>query len=123
MHVFGEDIILYTKFLFEVQAMTTHDKNKLRQDLVNALQIDNQIEKIVIFGSFPRVPNPKDMDIAVFCNSNDDYLTLALSLRKKLRELSKIIPIDLLPITAPLDPESLFLQEINQGEVVYEKRH
>jgi predicted nucleotidyltransferase len=99
------------------------DKNKLRQDLVSALQEDEQVEKIVIFGSFMHTATPHDMDVAVFCNSSDDYLTLALALRKKLRSLSRIIPIDLLPITVPYDPTSLFLQEINQGEVVYEKRH
>jgi len=63
------------------------------------------------------------MDVAVFCDSKDDYLTLALALRKKVRSLSRIIPIDLLPITPPYDPSSVFLQEINKGEVVYEKRH
>ena len=66
---------------------------------------------------------PHDMDVAVFCNSSDDYLTLALALRKRLRAISRIIPIDLLPITTPYDPTALFLEEINQGEVVYEKRH
>jgi predicted nucleotidyltransferase len=99
------------------------DKNALRQDLVAALKMDEQVEKIVIFGSFNHSATPHDMDVAVFCDSGDDYLTLALSLRKKLRNLSKIIPIDLLPISIPYDPAALFLQEINKGEVVYEKRH
>lgn len=103
--------------------MTQADKNKLKSELVSALSGDEKIEKIVIFGSFPYVANPHDMDVAVFCVSQDDYLTLALELRRKLRSLSKIIPIDLLPISVPYDPAALFLQEINKGEVVYEKRH
>ncbi len=103
--------------------MSNMDKEQLKIDLVNALAGDEQIEKIVVFGSFTYSSTPHDMDIAVFCNSNDDYLTLALAFRKKLRPLSKIIPIDLLPITIPFDPASSFMSEINKGEVVYEKRH
>jgi len=61
------------------------------------------------------------LDLAVFCNSSDDYLTLALALRKKLRNISSIIPIDLVPIAMPYDPSAAFMQEINNGEVVYEK--
>ena len=103
--------------------MTHTDKEKLKQELVAALSADEKVEKIVIFGSFARSATPHDMDVAVFCDSNDDYLTLALALRRKLRSLSRIIPIDLLPIAMPYDPASIFLQEINKGEVVYEKRH
>jgi predicted nucleotidyltransferase len=103
--------------------MAIIDKYVLRQDLVTALREDEQVEKIVIFGSFNDSSSPNDMDVAVFCDSKDDYLTLALALRKKLRRLSRIIPIDLLPISIPYDPSALFLQEINSGEVVYEKRH
>jgi predicted nucleotidyltransferase len=103
--------------------MAIIDKYALRQDLVTALRVDEQVEKIVIFGSFNNSSSPNDMDVAVFCDSKDDYLTLALALRKKLRKLSRIIPIDLLPIAIPYDPSALFIQEINKGEVVYEKRH
>lgn len=103
--------------------MTQADKNKMKSELVSALAGDEKVEKIVIFGSFPHSVNPHDMDVAVFCASQDDYLTLALELRRKLRSLSKIIPIDLLPISVPYDPAALFLQEIDKGEVVYEKRH
>ena len=103
--------------------MAIIDKYALSQDLVSALSTDDQVEKIIIFGSFIRSSSPNDMDVAVFCDSKDDYLTLALALRKKLRKLSRIIPIDLLPISIPYDPAALFLQEINKGEVVYEKRH
>lgn len=103
--------------------MTHADKNKLKSELVTALAGDEKVEKIIIFGSFTTSATPHDMDLAVFCDSKDDYLTLALDLRRKLRGLSRIIPIDLLPISVPYDPASVFLQEINKGEVVYEKRH
>jgi len=103
--------------------MAYTDKEQLKHDLVAALKVDDQVEKIVIFGSFMNTATPHDMDVAVFCYSGKDYLTLALAFRKKLRNLSRLIPIDLLPITIPYDPASLFLQEINKGEVVYEKRN
>lgn len=103
--------------------MTHADKEKLKSDLIAALAADESVEKIVIFGSFVHSETPHDMDVAVFCDSDDDYLTLALSLRRKLRRLSRIIPIDLVPITGSHDPVSVFLEEVNKGEVIYEKRH
>lgn len=103
--------------------MTHTDKEKLKSDLISALATDESVEKIVIFGSFPRSETPHDLDVAVFCDSEEDYLTLALAFRKKLRSLSRIIPIDLVPITTSHDPVSVFLQEVNKGEVIYEKRH
>lgn len=99
------------------------DKKQVKDDLIVALKSDDTIEKVIIFGSFAHVSNPNDLDLAVFCNSSDDYLTLVLALRKKLRGISSIIPIDLVPITMPCDPSAPFMQEINNGEVVYEKRH
>ena len=103
--------------------MSNIDKERLKRELVHALGCDEQIEKIVVFGSFNHSLNPHDMDIAVFSNSTADYLTLSLAFRKMLRPLSKIIPIDLLPITLPFDPASEFMTEINKGEIVYEKGH
>jgi len=91
--------------------------------LIVTLKSDDTVEKVIIFGSFLHASNPSDLDLAVFCNSSDDYLTLSLALRKKLRGISSIIPIDLVPIAIPYDPSAAFMQEINKGEVVYEKRH
>lgn len=103
--------------------MAQIDKEMLKRDLVNTLAEDEQVEKVVVFGSFVTSLTPHDMDIAVFCHSKENYLTLALYFRKKLRKLSKFIPIDLLPITIPFDSSALFMAEINKGEVVYEKRY
>lgn len=103
--------------------MSHIDKQNIRQQLQTAFVDDGKVEKIVVFGSFVTSEFPQDIDLAVFCNSNDDYLTLALALRKKLRGISSIIPIDLVPIAMPYDPSAAFMQEINKGEVVYEKRH
>ncbi len=98
------------------------DKQNIRRQLRTAFIDDGTIEKIVIFGSFIDSESPNDLDLAVFCNSSDDYPTLSLALRKKLRDISSIIPIDLVPIAMPCDPLAAFRQEINKGEVVYEKK-
>jgi uncharacterized protein len=99
------------------------DKLQIRQQLQSAFVDDSKVEKIIVFGSFVTSDTPHDLDLAVFCHSSDDYLTLALALRKKLRNISSIIPIDLVPIAMPYDPSAAFMQEINKGEVVYEKGH
>lgn len=103
--------------------MTLIDKEQLKRELVSTLSSDAKVCKIVIFGSFITSSTPNDMDVAVFCDSRESYLPLALSLRKRVRPLSRKIPIDLLPICVPFDAESPFLSEISQGETVYEKGH
>jgi predicted nucleotidyltransferase len=99
------------------------NKEQLKRDLATALADDISVEKVVVFGSFISSDEPHDMDIAVFCNSTADYLTLALAYRRKLREIARIIPLDVLPIPLPCDSDSLFFREINKGEIIYEKRH
>lgn len=101
--------------------MTTIDKELLKQELVASLSGDTQVNKIVIFGSFITSSVPNDMDVAVFCDSAESYLPLALSLRKRVRQLSRKIPIDLLPIRGQFDAKSPFMLVIAKGEVVYEK--
>lgn len=99
------------------------NKQQIRRQLQSAFVDDSTVEKIIVFGSFITSETPHYLDLAVFCDSSDDYLTLALALRKKLRGISSIIPIDLVPIAVPYDPSAAFMQEINKGEVVYEKGH
>jgi predicted nucleotidyltransferase len=59
------------------------DKQNIRQQLQTAFVDDGKVEKIVVFGSIITSEFPQDIDLADFCNSSDDYLTLALALRKK----------------------------------------
>ena len=99
------------------------NKEQLKRDLATALADDISVENVVVFGSFICSEEPHDLDIAVFCNSTADYLTLALAYRRKLREIACIIPLDVLPIPLPCDSDSLFFREINKGEIIYEKRH
>jgi len=103
--------------------MTTYDKDLLKKELIVSLADEQLVKKIVIFGSFNTSNTPHDMDVAVFCDSSESYLSLALSLRKKIRPLARKIPVDLLPICAPYDADSQFMSIIAKGEVLYEKGH
>jgi hypothetical protein len=64
--------------------------------------------------------NPNDIDVAVFQNSQEKYLNLSLKYRKMTRDIAKIIPLDIIPINE--NSNGVFLNEINYGEVIYEKR-
>ena len=79
----------------------------------------SEVNKVILFGSFVKSANPNDIDIAIVQNSNDNFLTLSLKYRKVLRELSKTIPLDIVPIKA--NTEGVFLEEINKGQIVYER--
>ena len=79
----------------------------------------SEINKVILFGSFIKTNNPNDIDIAIVQNSNDNFLTLSLKYRKVLRELSKNIPLDIVPIKT--NAKGVFLEEINKGQIVYER--
>ena len=78
-----------------------------------------EVNKVILFGSFVNSNNPNDIDIAIVQNSNDNFLTLSLKYRKVLRDLSKMIPLDIVPIKQ--NSKGVFLEEINKGQVVYER--
>lgn len=97
--------------------------NTKKQNFINVIKEKlsqfSEVNKVVLFGSFVTSNNPNDIDIAIIQNSNDNFLTLSLKYRKVLRELSKTIPLDIIPIKDNSD--GVFLEEINKGQVVYEK--
>jgi len=90
------------------------------QQLVSSLKIEREVCRIVVFGSFVNSDNPHDMDVAVFQDSDEKYLPLAMRYRKKTREIARLIPMDILPLKAGVEGET-FLDEIERGEVVYER--
>ena len=94
-------------------------KNEIIKLIERELLKFSEISKIVLFGSFPKSQNPNDIDIAIIQDSKDDYLTLSLKYRKALRELAKKIPLDIVPLKK--SASGSFLDEINQGYVIYEK--
>ena len=97
------------------------EKEVIKQELVQGLAGEPEIKRIVIFGSFPTSNAPRDLDIAVFQDSDDDYLTLAMKYRACLRGISRKIPIDVLPLRKNLPENHHFLNEIRRGVIVYER--
>jgi len=100
-----------------------YNKLKVKEDLITALVDDVTVEKIIIFGSFLTTEHPHDLDVAIYSTSPDDYLTQAMSFRRRLRAIARLIPIDIVPVSMPIDPDTSFLLEIEKGEIIYEKRH
>lgn len=95
-------------------------KATLKKEIIEQLSEFPEIRKVIIFGSFLNSENPNDLDIAVFQDSDQSYYPLAMKYRKKLRAIASRIPIDVVPIRKK--PENgAFLQEIEKGEVLYER--
>jgi len=100
--------------------LSTEEKRLLARKLVEALSGEDEVRRIVVFGSFLHSDNPHDMDIAVFQDSDEKYLSLAMKYRRKTRDLSRTIPLDIIPLKDGVR-DGLFLDEIEQGEVIYER--
>ena len=99
---------------------TQKQKEELKKELVLCLKSDEAVKKIVIFGSFIDSGDPMDLDVAVFQESDEPYLPLAMKYRRKTRAISKRIPIDIFPVRSNVKDHS-FLSEIDRGEVLYER--
>lgn len=95
-------------------------KDSLKRQLVSCLEGEKEVRKIVIFGSFVKSSDPHDLDVAVFQDSNEKYLPLAMKYRKKTRAIARIIPLDIIPLKADGSGET-FMHEIAQGEIIYER--
>ena len=100
--------------------LTKNLKNEIKCDLRESLKQEKEIDKIVIFGSFLANSEVNDIDVAIFQHSDNSYLPLALKYRKLTRAISKRIPLDILPIMSN-SSDSIFLQEIETGELIYER--
>jgi len=96
------------------------EKNAIKRDLAVSLRNESEITKIVVFGSFLSVSDPHDLDVAIFQNSNQTYLSLAMKYRRKTRMIANQITLDILPLKAGVQ-DSIMLNAIAQGEVVYER--
>jgi uncharacterized protein len=78
--------------------LTAQEKNVLKRELVDCLRTEKEVQKIVVFGSFLYSDNPHDLDVAVFQDSTESYLPLALKYRQKTQSIARRIPLDILPL-------------------------
>lgn len=100
--------------------LTAKEKKILKRQVADLLSSEAEVRRIVVFGSFLESSNPNDLDIAVFQESEEAYLPLALKYRRKLAPVAEKIPIDVIPVR-PRPVPGTFLKEIERGEVIYER--
>jgi len=100
--------------------LTTTEKEMLKRQIANCLAAEPEVRKVVVFGSFLVSDSPNDLDIAVFQESDEAYLPLALRYRRKLAAVADQIPLDVIPVR-PHPTGGSFLREIERGEVIYER--
>lgn len=110
----------FGKFDLSQMRFTQQQKTSLKQELINCLRAEKEINKIVVFGSFLRSDNPHDIDIAIFQDSTELYLPIALKYRRRTRSIAQKIPLDIFPVKAGIK-DGFFMDEIEEGEVVYER--
>jgi len=99
--------------------ITQQEKKEIKKKIIDNLCEEKEIQKIIIFGSFTNSDQPEDIDIAIIQNSNEKYLPLSLKYRKLVREISKTIPVDIVPLNPSL--KGSFINEIQHGEIIYER--
>ena len=95
-------------------------KEMLKQEIVDRLSEFPEVQRVVIFGSFLNSDDPQDIDIVVFQDSDESYYPLAMKYRRILRRVANRIPIDVIPMR-PSPEKGTFMQEIQNGEVLYER--
>jgi predicted nucleotidyltransferase len=100
--------------------MNEKEKKRIKNQVIELLKDEREVKRIVIFGSFLTSSDPRDIDIAVFQNSDQPYIPLAMKYRKKMRPLSQKIALDVIPIKENAQ-HSQFLLEVNSGELIYER--
>ena len=100
--------------------LTPAQKNAIKSELVSCLGAEKEIRKIVIFGSFVHSADPHDMDIAIFQDSSEPYLPLAMKYRRMVRGVASKIAIDIIPLRSG-QPGGYFMPEVEEGEIVYER--
>ncbi len=99
--------------------MTVNEKETIKKNIADAIKVNSEVKKIILFGSFLHSDSPNDLDIAIFENSAEDYITLATKYRRQLRGVVKKTPLDIIPLKDGYD--NFFIRGINTGEVIYEK--
>lgn len=104
-----------------LRIMNQEERAYIKKKLSESLSKEKEVSKIVAFGSFLNSKTPGDIDVAVFQNSEEKYISLSLKYRKLTREIAKVIPLDIIPVRE--NSEETFLNEINKGEVIYERRN
>jgi predicted nucleotidyltransferase len=99
--------------------ISRQEKESIKRELAACLKGEPEVKKVVVFGSFITVEDPNDLDVAIFQDSSEGYLPLAMKYRRITRTLARRIPLDILPLRS--GASGVMLEEIALGEVIYER--
>ncbi len=97
------------------------EKEGIEVELAHCLRREKEVRKVVVFGSFLTHDDPADLDVAIFQDSSETYLPLAMKYRRLTRSIARRIPLDVIPVRFGV-AGGQFLQEIQKGRVVYERQ-
>lgn len=98
----------------------THDQRAdIKRDLAACLSQAREVRSVVLFGSFLTDDDPSDLDVAVFVDEGQSYVPLARRLRLLARPVAERIPLDIIPVRP--GAAGSMLEEIERGEVIYER--
>jgi len=100
--------------------LTSSEKSRISQELADCFSLQPEVRKVVIFGSFLNSDDPRDVDVAVFQESQEGYLPLAMRYRRITRPIAQQIPLDIVPLRAS-ETSAIFAREISRGQVIYER--
>jgi predicted nucleotidyltransferase len=100
--------------------LNSKSRNEIKEKIGKTLSEFPEVSRVIVFGSFNKSEEPNDIDLAVFQDSDENYIPLAMRYRKSLRFLRGTIAVDVLPVQK--NPgESQLLREILMGESIYER--
>jgi len=99
---------------------TPQQKEQIKREVAACLRQEKEVRKVIVFGSFLTSASPNDLDVAIFQDSDEGYLPLAMKYRRLLRSIANQIPIDVIPVRAS-GTFGPFMAAIQKGEVVYER--
>jgi predicted nucleotidyltransferase len=100
---------------------THHEKRRIMGEVVDRLKDQSEVRRVVVFGSFLTSPEPHDLDVAIFQDSQEAYLPLALKYRQRLRPVADQIALDVAPLRSAVPGGWFVRDEVLRGETIYER--
>lgn len=101
--------------VFAGMILAAETRKQIAEDAVKALHDEREVRRIVIIGSFTTSDSPNDIDVAVFQDSEDGYLQLALKYRRKMRSIAARLPVDVVPVSPRAATGAPMMAEIMRG--------
>jgi uncharacterized protein len=100
--------------------LTTSDRDEIVRDLADCFRGDPSVRRVVVFGSFWTSQDPHDVDVAIFQDTDEPYLPLAMRYRRLTRPIAERIALDIIPIRSGATSGG-FLDEVQLGRVILEQ--